>query len=233
MKKVSPEEIEMIFAFTRGHYVEYYDVQTELVDHLANGIEMQWEANPDLVFEEALEKEFQRFGIFGFMEVVEERQKAMEKKYLRLLLKETQSLLKRPSILLPVIVLMGTFFFLLGSKLGFDVLHVAILSFCVLQMIYLFKPNYVLKRKRKRKEKIFLLEQKILSMGGFSTLFLLPFNWMIISSYLEISGNIVEKVLLSFLISTLWVLSYVCLYHLPKKKNEILRKVYPEMKYIE
>ena len=71
MKKVSPEEIEKFYAFTRRHYVEYYDVQTELVDHLANGIETQWEENPDLVFDEAIEKEFRKFGIFGFTEVVE------------------------------------------------------------------------------------------------------------------------------------------------------------------
>ena len=233
MKKVSPEEIENLCAFTRRHYVEYYDVQTELVDHLANGIEKQWEENPDLVFQEALEKEFRKFGIFGFTEVVEERQKAMEKKYLRLLFKETQPLLIRPLILLPFILSVGICYFLLGTDLGYDALHVAILAFCIFQMIYLFKLNFLLKKKRNKKKKIFLLEQKILSMGGFSTLFLLPFYWMNISSYLEISGNQVEKVFLSLVISSLFLLSYVCLNHLPNKKDKILRNVHPEMNYIE
>ena len=30
-----------LYAFTRKHFVEHFDLQTELVDHLANGIEQQ------------------------------------------------------------------------------------------------------------------------------------------------------------------------------------------------
>jgi len=36
-RKVSPEEIEKLYKFTRQHYVAYYDLQTELVDYLAMG----------------------------------------------------------------------------------------------------------------------------------------------------------------------------------------------------
>ncbi len=75
MKKLSATHIEQLYAFTRAHFVDYYDVQTELVDHLANGIEAQWAANPDLDFEQALDIEFKKFGVFGFLEVVEEREK--------------------------------------------------------------------------------------------------------------------------------------------------------------
>jgi hypothetical protein len=46
--KLSSTQIEKLYAFTRQHYVEYYDLQTELVDHLANAIEAQWEENPGL-----------------------------------------------------------------------------------------------------------------------------------------------------------------------------------------
>ena len=41
--KLSAEQIERLYQFTRQHYVEYYDLQTELVDHLANAIEEQWQ----------------------------------------------------------------------------------------------------------------------------------------------------------------------------------------------
>ena len=61
--KLSPEQIERLYQFTRQHYVEYYDLQTELVDHLANAIEEQWTANPKLSFEQALQVEFKKFGI--------------------------------------------------------------------------------------------------------------------------------------------------------------------------
>ena len=33
MKKLDKTQIDKLYKFTRRHYVEYYDVQTELVDH--------------------------------------------------------------------------------------------------------------------------------------------------------------------------------------------------------
>ena len=51
MKKVSASQIEKLYRFTRQHYVEYYDVQSELVDHLANGIEEQWKEDPEIPFQ--------------------------------------------------------------------------------------------------------------------------------------------------------------------------------------
>ncbi len=38
MFKLSENQIQQLYKFTEQHYVEWYDVQTELVDHLANGI---------------------------------------------------------------------------------------------------------------------------------------------------------------------------------------------------
>ena len=74
--KLTVEQIERLYQFTRQHYVEWYDLQTELVDHLANSIESQWAENPKIRLEDALQIEFKKFGIFGFMDVVEKRQAA-------------------------------------------------------------------------------------------------------------------------------------------------------------
>jgi hypothetical protein len=48
------------------------------VDHLANAIETQWQENPKLSFNEALNKEFKKF--LFFMDVVEKRQTVLSKK---------------------------------------------------------------------------------------------------------------------------------------------------------
>lgn len=55
MKKITDEQIEQLFDFTRKHYVEHYYVQVELVDRLVNDIELQWKENPNIPFEDALE----------------------------------------------------------------------------------------------------------------------------------------------------------------------------------
>ena len=97
--KLTTEQIEKLYQFTRQHYVEYYDLQTELVDHLANAIEEQWQQNPKLSFEEALQIEFKKFGVFGFMDVVEQRQSALNKKYNKLVLNELKTFFSVPKII--------------------------------------------------------------------------------------------------------------------------------------
>lgn len=54
--KINDSQLEQLYTFTQKHYVEWYDLQMELVDHLAHGIEAQWQENPSLNFEDALQK---------------------------------------------------------------------------------------------------------------------------------------------------------------------------------
>jgi len=98
--KLTSEQIEKLYAFTRQHYVIYYDLQTELVDHLANAIEQQWQENPKISFEDALQNEFKKFGVFGFMEVVEKRQSALNKKYNKMVWLELKTFLAFQKLLL-------------------------------------------------------------------------------------------------------------------------------------
>ena len=97
--KLNPSQIDRLYTFTRQHYVEYYDLQTELVDHLAHAIEAEWEQNPQFSFEEVLNNEFKKFGVFGFMDVVEKRQIALGKKYNRLVLKHFKEFFTVPKII--------------------------------------------------------------------------------------------------------------------------------------
>ena len=85
IKKITQEQNDQLFAFTIKHFVEYYDLQNELTDHLANAIEERWKTEPNLSFDDALKQEFKKFGIFGFMGVVESRQAALNKKYKKLM----------------------------------------------------------------------------------------------------------------------------------------------------
>jgi hypothetical protein len=48
--KLSTQQIDQLYTFTRQHFVEWYDLQSELVDHLANAIEQEWKQNPNRTF---------------------------------------------------------------------------------------------------------------------------------------------------------------------------------------
>jgi len=108
-KTVNVEHINQLYAFTQQHFVEYYDLQTELVDHLANAIETLWETNPQLTFDDALKTEFKKFGIYGFSDVVAERQKALGKRYMKLITRYFKEFFKLPHIILTLVMFVVTY----------------------------------------------------------------------------------------------------------------------------
>lgn len=230
MKKIDEKQVQELYHFTRQHYVEYYDVQTELVDHLANGIEEQWKEDPKMPFEQALHKEFKKFGVSGFEDVVRKKSSAMEKKYFRIIFAELKKELQKPAIavllagffLLSLLLLQFRqgFYFLLGSMLVyflFFIIHFAIKSSAV--------------KRRKRREKKYLLESIILNAGSYFTLFWMPLHILYFNFEYGTFQHIGPQVLLSVFISFLGVLTYICYYHVPRKTSEILKKAQPLGKF--
>ena len=110
--KLTTEQIQNLYQFTRKHYVEWYDLQSELVDHLANDIEQIWQKEPKLTFEQAKQKSFKKFGVFGFMEVVEKREVALSKRYYKMMWNELIQFFTIPKIVLTISLFFGLLFFL-------------------------------------------------------------------------------------------------------------------------
>ena len=149
MRKVTAEEIERLYKFTRKHYVEYHDVQAELVDHLASGMESNWEKEPELSFEENLQQEFKSFGVFGFSEVVETKSRALEKRYFRLVWKEMKQQLGNPKILAAFLLTFSGILLLLKYVEPVLLVSVLFLSYGVL-LYLMFTSSHELKRKKKK-----------------------------------------------------------------------------------
>ena len=103
-KRLTNQQIEQLFDFTKKHLVEHYDVQVELVDHLANAIEDQWKENPNILFEDALQTEFKKFGIFGFTGLVGQKQSALKNHYWKIIKKEFISFFSVPKVIISVVL---------------------------------------------------------------------------------------------------------------------------------
>ncbi|HRP16869.1 MAG TPA: hypothetical protein PL128_02645 [Ginsengibacter sp.] len=71
---LTKEQIAHLFKFCEKHYVYYYEVQVELVDHLANAIEEKMASTGNLAFDDALNKVYADFGVMGFAPIVQEKQ---------------------------------------------------------------------------------------------------------------------------------------------------------------
>lgn len=159
MKKLTSEQIDQLFAFTQKHYVEYYDVQVELVDHLANAIEEQWNENPNLSFDEALENEYKKFGIFGFTGLIEQKQTELHKHYNKMLVNEVLKFVSVPKVILTVILYLAIFFFLKETgNLGELIVLVLLLGSAIYFLIDGFRYVYKIKREQKNRGKKWLLQ---------------------------------------------------------------------------
>lgn len=231
MRKITAEEIEELYRFTRRHYVEYFDVQTELVDHLASAIDENWVQEPELSFNENLNREFRKFGVYGFSDVVAKKERAMEKRYLKLIWEEVKSLLKLPKTLLSVGLLFSTVFVLLGIRYGAFIFLGLMFGYCIFLMILFSRQSSLLKKKKRKGESFFLLEALILNAGRYFSVFWFPFYIFQFSGFPDSLLSLYIRIPAALFISFLLLFSYICYIEVPGKKDEILQKVYPERKF--
>ena len=232
--KFSENQIDELYKFTKKHYVYYYDVQTELVDHLANDIEEIWVAQPLLTFEEARDTSFKKFGIFGFMDVVESRQKAMNKRYWKIILRFAKEWFTVPKIIITFSVFL-LFFSLLQIKFSEYIFLATLLILITLEGINSYKVRKKHKEKEVKKEKIFLLEEMLgttkNTYTGFT--FVNLFNIANLTRFDFSHLNSYWIFAISIVLTLLCILFYVSNYILPQKAEELLQETYPEYKMVK
>ncbi|WP_026703758.1 hypothetical protein [Flavobacterium soli] len=224
--KLSEQQIEQLYTFTRQHYVEWYDLQTELVDHLANAIEAEWKQNPKLTFEEALHLEFKKFGVFGFMDVVEKREAVLNKKYSRLVLSELKNFFSIPKIVLTFLAIGIVFYMLKSFQESFLILQILFVLTALACLIGLWSLSRNIKRNNKQSGKKWLFKDIIFGYGSFTGFINLPIQFSI-----HFEGiNYSEWFLLvcSFLLIVFILLEYIVLVLIPSKAEEYLLATYPE-----
>jgi len=235
--KINDSQLEQLFSFTRKHYVEWYDLQSELVDHLANGIEQQWKDNTSLNFEDALQKEFKKFGIFGFMNVVEERQKSLGKKYSKLIWKHVLGFFKIPRIFMLVLFSFLVFYLLRLLTITPDYFLGILVILCFGYFAILIVSNY---RKRKRAEesgeKKWLFKDMIMQQGvglGFGLIPIHIFNIIMPNTESLATSNDYVLGGISFLFVLMCIMIYVMLMEIPKRAEEYLQETYPEYQLVD
>ena len=135
---LSNEQIQELFDFTKRKYVHFYNLQSEIVDHLAAAIEDIMSESNKLSFEQALNEVYSGFGIFGFSYVVREKEKQIDKLARRMLWKEIVSLFTWPYLLFSLLVLVSLYTFtqLFSMK---TVLIITVVISLILWTIYVWR----------------------------------------------------------------------------------------------
>lgn len=149
---ITDAQYESLFAFCRKHYVQYYDVQVELVDHLSAAIEERMQQNPKLSFEQALDGVYTGFGIKGFADIVATREKMMSKQCRKQKWKLFFSYFTVPKVAMTLCLY--AVLMLLGKLLAQDIHRIILLSavgFCliVFEIIHSLKTSTLFKKQIK------------------------------------------------------------------------------------
>ena len=230
--KITTEQIDRLYQFTRQHYVEWYDLQTELVDHLANSIEMQWQQNPKISFEDALQIEFKKFGIFGFMDVVEKRQATLNKKYNKIVWERFKEFFTVPKILISLFSFLLLFFifrFYIYSKVT-----ILICFFVILTSFWmgLFRQSRNQKKRNKKTGKKWLFKEIIFGHGSAAGLSYIPLQIVLNIDFNDNLG-VLKATFFSLLIVSMALGEYIILVIIPSKAEHYLKETYPEYGMVE
>ena len=229
--KLTPDQIDQLYTFTRQHYVEYYDLQTELVDHLANAIEEQWQENPKLSFDEALTIEFKKFGVFGFSDVVEKRHKTLSKKYFKLIWNHFVDFFKLPKIIgVFVLLLIAPFVLKVLIYIPQEIIFVMYIAVVMFVYYELYKNYKKRERNKKENKKRWLFKEIILGSQNTLMLFILPLQFAnSISDKLPyLLNHPVYSILISSLLVFYGLFYYIIQNVIPAKAEEYLKQTYPE-----
>jgi hypothetical protein len=234
MSQLDQQQIESLYKFTRQHFVEHYDLQTELVDHMAHGIEQQWEQHPKLTFEQARDREFKKFGVFGFMEVVEERQNALSKKYLGIVWKHFKDYMRLPKVIGFVAMVVGFYLLLKLSTVSGFIFMGAVIGSSILYLTVVSYRNIKLRKNRKTNDKRWMFEEMIFNQGSLGGVVMIPlyfFNSLNTISEIE-TLNSFWLLLMSLSICCFYLFIYIMLVEIPKHAEKYLAATYPEYKLV-
>ena len=169
---LSKEQIQQLFIFTEKKFVRWYDLQVELVDHLANKIEAVMEADKALSFERALGNVYAGFGIFGFAEIVRERENTLRKANNKLLWNAVKAEFSWPNLIrsIAILFIIYTTVFVLGLK----VMIIFYVIFYVFDLI-INRKNFYCWRAFEAKKPGRAIKKNLLMLSTLPSFSLLPF----------------------------------------------------------
>lgn len=211
--KLSEAEVGQLFRFTAKKFVHWYDLQIEMVDHLASVIENEMRSDAGLSFEAALDKVYKRFGIFGFAQIVRERQNQLARAAKKRWWNELRSLFRWPRIILFLAIVSAVYTLSLSVSPGIlsEIFLAIYLLISTAFFIYLVKDTH--------------LQKRLLLLQSGSTYVSLPFTFEFVVAFLY-----VDLSPLSFtLLLTLGILIKLTSFTLYRKIRGEARELFPRV----
>lgn len=227
---LSDKEIQELYAYCERKSINYYDLQIEIVDHMANAIEAKMEANPSLAFKQALEEVHISFGSFGLREIVREKTNAMRKHYRKMRMRLFMSYFTPPKLMFTLLLVIAMVSF--EKLLPVEFLPYVFLAGLVATFIVFARFSWLRRSLRRQQKKQLLMTDK--QYIGYSFPYFIVFaqifpRFFRSDFFNTLNGSIGVELeyytYTSFLI--LYILGSLSLFELVKTVTEKARKQYP------
>ena len=237
-KQLSEEQIADLFLFCKLHDAKYYDVQIELVDHLASAIEKRWEKEANIGFEQALNDVYCEFGIGGFNKVRWEKEKELRQKYSRLQRKYMREFFKLPKIILTVVIIFSLFLLFRYSPDNIST-YSSILVIYIIGIAYYLLALYPVKYRVKLEfgknlllvNQLRLLKRKTVNyaMLPVSLFYTIMLSLVVFDIQMPYADSFIYDFVIALFLTLFGISIVVMLVYLPNRiKNEIFR-LYPNI----
>lgn len=234
-RKLTLEEIDVLYNFCEDQGVRYFDLQIELVDHLAAAIEQEWKVKPKLTFYDALFSIFDKFGATGFQKIKSTKEKEMRKKYNRIQWKYIGEFFKLPKIILTILITLILFSILQDPILNVWIFRYVFWAYAISAIVFLifFYPKKY--RLILIPEKSFLLYSQ-LKMFRNVVLSFSPMPFYVLRWYREIlySSDFTSSSLLfinlttAFILTIISIIMFVISVNVPSRIKEDFTREYPQ-----
>ena len=221
--QLSKDQIDQLFAFTKKKMVHWHDLQVEIVDHLAERIEEEMNADSKLGFDAALAKVYAGFGIFGFAKIVQERENKLHTLGKRNFLNKLLQQLSWPTLMRTICIFLVVYLATTSlSQIQYGYTAAAALVISVVALLYRDKVLY------KVKKKLVMLYNPF----DFISIIFFQLELNIIFHFLfdqgEIASQPIKYPLLIAIVSSVCIYAFIAQYLIKNELKNEAKKLYPE-----
>lgn len=224
-KNLSAKEIEYLFDYCKSQQLKYYDVQLEVVDHMAAAIE-KLSDHDLLTFDEAFYEMKKQFNASTFKTIVNCKQKYIFKKIVRLFWEECASFLRWPKLL--VVISLAICLSLMPVKIdGTGIFNFSSLAFLIYYLVsFWFHGGIIIKNRTENIEWLLSLQVLSFCMGGFVALVSILSN---LSALFENVDIIIRNAELSKFLCLLYLVVLISFQLAGIKLHKQIRRQYPQV----
>ena len=229
-RKLTPQQIDELFAFCSKRNVKEYEIQTELVDHLASSMEVHLNQNASLSFSEAPGITYSKFGTNGFKEIVKMKRKMFRKKYNILFLKFLATFFQLPRIILTTFLTISLYSIICyfdESRPKFEFIGVLAMLLNLIYSIVIRRP-YLEKGKASFMLIYYFNRIRINTGIILNGLFIGAIHT---SKYFVVPNNSVFNFLISFFVVFIFITTYISMIYMPKLLNKHFKEQFPDFMY--